>query len=77
MEPTEERSGDRLIRIEQQIATPLDQERRQRLRDRLAQNDGLWTPEAIAAIPDGTEPGFVFHTLTRAGGTPPEGGHHG
>jgi ABC-type branched-subunit amino acid transport system substrate-binding protein len=77
MEPAEEHSGDRWIRIEQQIATPLDQEQRQRLRDRLAQSDRLWTPETIAAIPDGTEPGFVFHPLARAGGTPPEGGHHG
>jgi len=54
----------RLARIERLLGRPIPPDQQALVRAALADNDETWTTHAIASVPDGTEPAFVF-TPTR------------
>ena len=63
-----------LERIERDLSAPLSDDQRQRVLERLSTSSS-WTSELIAAIPDCTEPGFIFRPFRPSGVTPAEGQH--
>ncbi len=54
----------REARIERLLGRPIPTEQRALVRAALVDNDEVWATHAIASVPDGTEPAFVF-TPTR------------
>lgn len=69
----------REARIERILGRPIPPDQQALIRAALADNDETWTTHAIASVPDGTEPAFVF-TPTRLSTTVAdepikEGGH--
>ncbi len=50
----------REARIERLLGRPIPTEQRALVRAALVDNDEVWATHAIASVPDGTEPAFVF-----------------
>jgi len=50
----------REARIERLLGRPIPNEQRALVRAALVDNDEVWATHAIASVPDGTEPAFVF-----------------
>ena len=58
----------RLTLIEDSVQAPLSTTQRRLLLERLKESERGWPAEEVARVPDGTEPGFVFHPRPRNGG---------
>ncbi len=65
----------RETRIERLLGRPIPTDQRALVRAALVDNDEVWATHAIASVPDGTEPAFVFIPTRLPMDAPVENGH--
>jgi len=65
----------REARIERLLGRPIPTDQRALVRAALVDNDEVWATHAIASVPDGTEPAFVFSPTRLPMDAPVENGH--